>query len=162
MTKIGMALEDLHEAENTLLLDLQRIGERHAADHEVAHVTRDLTRWSAEHVARLAAVGGRFSLDLDSEPASTNPVVAAVRRTGSELTGRRHDPALLLLDDLRKVYGDASRVQVDWEVVAQAAHAVQDKELVTLAEECRAQTQRQVTWAETKLKETAAQALVTP
>ena len=36
------------------------------------------------------------------------------------------------------------------------------QELLRLAEECRAQTLRQVTWAETKLKETAARALVTP
>lgn len=162
MTKIDMALRDLHDAESQLVLDLERMSQRHHADHEVVHVTRDLARWSADHLGRLAEVAPRFDLDLDAEPKHTTPLMGAVREKTSDLMGRHHAPSLMLLDDLRDLYGAAARVQLDWEVLAQAAQALQDSELVELAESCRTQTQRQVTWAETKLKETAAQALVTP
>jgi len=162
MTKMAMALEDLHDAENDLVVDLERMGEKHHSDHEVVHVTRDLARWSADHVRRIAEIAPRYGADLEADPRHTNDLMGVVRKKGAELMGRRHGPALMLLDDLRDLYGDASRVQLDWEVLAQAAQALQDKQLVQLAESCRAQTQRQVTWAETKLKESAAQALVTP
>lgn len=162
MTKIDMALRDLHDAESQLVLDLERMGQRHHADHEVVHVTRDLAGWSTDHLGRLAQIAHRFDLDLDAEPKHTTAVMGTVREKASDLMGRHHAPALMLLDDLRDLYGAAARVQLDWEVLAQAAQALQDAELVELAESCRTQTQRQVTWAETKLKETAAQALVTP
>ena len=162
MTKVDMALRDLHDAEAQLVLDLERMGQRHHADHEVVHVTRDLARWSEDHLARLAEVAPRYGAQLDAETRHTHGLMATAREKASDLMGRHHEPALMLLDDLRDLYGSASRVQLDWEVLAQAAQALQDKELVELAESCRAQTQRQVTWAETKLKETAAQALVTP
>ncbi|HEX2894385.1 MAG TPA: hypothetical protein VHO29_10330 [Marmoricola sp.] len=161
-TGVDLVLEDLHDAENQLHLDLERIGERHAADHEVFHVTRDLARWSAQHVARLAEEGKRFGLDLDPTAASTNTVAAGVRRRTSTLAGRRHAPALMLIDDLRQIYGDASLLQLDWVLLGQVAKAVHDQRLTELAESCRAETERQVTWAQAKLKEAAPQALVTP
>jgi hypothetical protein len=162
MTKLDMAMSDLHDAESQLVLDLERMGERHHADHEVVHITRDLARWSTEHLARLAGIAPKYGLELSADSPHTNELMAAVREKTSDLMGRRHAPALMLLDDLRDLYGAASRVQLDWEVLAQAAQALEDTELVELAESCRTQSQRQVTWAETKLKETAAQALVTP
>lgn len=162
MTRIAMALEDLHDAEQDLVLALERMGERHHADHEVVHVTRDLRRWSVDHLARIAGVARRFGAELDAEPKHTSDLAAAARRKTSDLLGRHHDVVLTLIDDLRDLYGAAARVQLDWEVLAQAAQALKDAELVELAEECRAQTVRQVTWAEGSLKEHAAQALVTP
>jgi len=159
---VDLVLEDLHGAENQLHLDLARVGERHSADHEVAHVVVDLARWSARHVARLAEEGTRFGLDLDPRPASTNTVAAGVRRKASLLAGRRHAPAVMLVDDLRQIYGDACLVQLDWTLLEQVAKAVRDTRLLELSSSCRAETARQVTWAESKLKESAVQALVTP
>ena len=66
MTKIAMALQDLHDAEQDLVLSLERMGERHHADHEVVHVTRDLARWSVDHIARIAPVAARYDLDLSA------------------------------------------------------------------------------------------------
>ena len=162
MTKVDMVLSDLHDAEQDLILALEQLGEKNHVDHEIAHVTRDLVRWSADHLSVLAEVAPRYGAELDPEARHTRNIAAAARRKTGEVLGRRHDPSLMLLDDLRDLYGSASRVQLDWEVLAQAAQALQDQDLVDRAESCRAQTQRQVTWAETKLKETAAQALVTP
>lgn len=162
MTKIAMALQDLHDAEQDLVLDLERMAEKHHADHGVVHVTRDLVRWSADHIAQIAAVASRYGADLPAQPRHTFDLAAAARRKTGELMGRRHEEALTLIDDLRDLYGAAARVQLDYEVLGQAAQALQDTELVALTERCRAQTQRQVEWAEGALKELAAQALVTP
>lgn len=162
MRGVAVVLADLHAAETHLHLELQRMGERHSADHDVAHVTRDLAAWSAGHVERLASEGRRFDLELGGSPPSTNPLAAGVRRKSSELMGRRHAPAVLLVNDLRQVYGDASLVKLDWELLAQLAKATRDQSLLTMAETCRAETERQLAWAEGKLKESVVQAMATP
>jgi hypothetical protein len=159
---VAVVIEDLHEAEVHLHLELLRIGERHSTDHDVAHVTRDLAAWSAGHVERLAAEGRRFGLELDPAPRSTNPVAAGVRRKSSELIGRRHAPAVLLVNDLRQIYADSSLVHLDWVLLGQIAQGIRDQSLLALAGECGAEVERQVTWAETKLKESVVQAMATP
>jgi hypothetical protein len=159
---LAVVLEDLHASEVDLYLELQRLGERHRADHDVAHVTRDLARWSATHVQRLAAEGRRFGLELGEVPPSTNPLAAGVRRKSSELMGRRHTASVLLVNDLRQLYGQASLVKLDWELLGQLAQASRDSSLVDMVAASVAETERQVTWAESKLKESVVQAMATP
>src|SRR3954463_4370279 len=105
MTKVDMALRDLHDAEAQLVLDLERMGQRHHADHEVVHVTRDLVRWSEDHLERLAGVAPRYGAELGPETRHTHGLVASAREKASDLMGRHHEPALMLLDDLRDLYG---------------------------------------------------------
>lgn len=162
MRGVAVVLQDLHEAEVHLHLELQRIGERHAADHEIAHIVRDLAAWSARHVEKLASEGRRFGVELGAVARSTNPLAAGVRRKGSELMGRRHASAVLLVNDLRQIFGEASLVHLDWVLLGQLAKATRDEALLTLAEECRAESERQLVWAETKLKESVVQAMATP
>jgi hypothetical protein len=104
-------------------------------------------------VEKLALEGRRFGLDLGAAPRSTNPVAAGVRRKSSELIGRRSASAVMLVNDLRQVYGDASLVQLDWELLAELAKGEQDRGLLTLAEHSSADIQRLLTWVETRLKE---------
>lgn len=51
-------------------------------------------------------------------------------------------PELLLLKDLRSVYVDASGVQMDWLLVAQAAQGVRHMRLLKVADECQPETHR--------------------
>ena len=74
---------------------------------------------------------------------------------------RFHEPTLLLLADLRHVHRMAAGVSLDWEVLAQTAQAMKDDELLATAQECHPQTLRQMRWANAKVKETAAQVMVT-
>jgi hypothetical protein len=46
-------------------------------------------------------------------------------------------------------------------VLAQTAQAMKDKELLALTEDCHPQTLRQMRWANAKVKESAAQVMVT-
>ena len=119
--KLDMAIEELHRSENHLVKALLTMSDRHKADHEIFYLGRDLAGWSKEHVAGLARVGRDYDLDLSEEAADDSGVLATVRQKGSELAGRRAEPALLLLADLRHLYRDASGTSLDWEILGQAA-----------------------------------------
>ncbi|QNN53474.1 hypothetical protein [Nocardioides mesophilus] len=163
--KIGMALEELHRSENDLAGALLRMSDRHKVDHEVFYLGRDLAAWSHLHIRELAAAGKDYGVDLDAEPDATADdepgLLASLRQKGSELSGREHDLGVLLLRDLREIHRMAAGVSLDWEVLAQSAQALKDIELLELAERCHPQTLRQLRWANAKLKESAAQVMVT-
>ena len=161
MSKVPMILEQLHHDENHLAADLLRISDRHKADHEVHHVARDIARWSQLHVRELARIGRSYGLDLDDQPADDSPVLAKVRQKGDELMGRHHEASVLLIDDLRQVHKDAAGVSLDWEVLAQTAQALKDRELLDVAKSCHPETLRQMRWANSKIKESSAQVMVT-
>ncbi|WP_198020149.1 molybdopterin-dependent oxidoreductase [Nocardioides sp. J54] len=63
--------------------------------------------------------------------------------------------------DLRHLHRTAAGVSLDWEVLAQTAQAMKDERLLAVAEDCHPQTLRQMRWANAKVKETAAQVMVT-
>ena len=159
--RVGAAIHELHRAENDLAGALLRLADRHEVDHEILHVARDVAGWSQDHVRRLAEAGRGYGLDLDPGPEDDAGLLGRLRQKGSELTGRFHAPGLLLLADLRHLHTTAAGVSLDWDVLAQTALAVQDRELLELAHDCLAQTKRQVAWTEAKVKDTAAQVMVT-
>ena len=159
--RLGLALEELHRSENHLAHQLLAVAERHKADHEIFHVGRDLATWSQDHVRRLATFGDRYGVRLDPEPAGEPALLARVSEAVSDRLGRRSAPALLLLRDLRGLFTHASGVHADWEMVAQVAQSIRDTDLLALAQRCHPQTLRQAKWANSRIKESATQILVT-
>jgi hypothetical protein len=157
--KIGLLLHDLHRRENELARDLLQISERHAADHEIHHLARDLATWCRRHVTALADAAPRYELKLDPEPHTDT--TRRPREKTEDLLARQDDAALLLLHDLRRVYIDASAISLDWELVGQAAQALKDEALLHLVDRCHPDTLRQIRWANAKLKEAGPQALTT-
>jgi len=157
--KLGLALRELHRAEKSLARDLLTVSDRHAAEHEIHHVARDLAAWSREHVHHLAEAGERYGLHLDDSPPEHSGPLASVRRKLSELAGGRPEPGLLLLADLRRLYRKAAGVSLDWELLAQGAQAVKDTDLVELTERCHPRTLRQMTWTNSMLKTLSPQVL---
>jgi hypothetical protein len=158
--KLHLAIEELHRSENHLARALLSLSDRHKADHEVFYVARDIARWSQRHVTELARIGTDYGLDLDPEPEGEPGVLEKVQQATSDLLGRRPEPGLLLLADLRHVHRKAAGVSLDWELLAQAAQGARKRELLELAERCHPDTLRQMRWANAKLKESATQALV--
>ena len=159
--KVAAAIEELHRVEDDLAGELLGLSDRHKVDHEVFHVARDIARWSQEHVRRLSAAGVAYGLDLDPDPQDEATLLARLKQRGSELTGRFHEPGLLLLADLRHLHRTAAGASLDWEVLAQTAQSMKDTDLLEVAQQCHPQTLRQMRWANAKVKETAAQVLVT-
>lgn len=155
--KLGLVLSELHRAEKALVRDLLEVAERHRVEHEVHYVARDLAGWSRAHVDRLARVGERYGLTLDRDVLRTP--LAPLRTKLSELTGRRAEPGVLLLADLRRLHRAAAGVSLDWELLAQGAQAVKDTELLELAQDCHPRTLRQLTWTNAMLKTLSPQVL---
>lgn len=153
--RLATALRDLHRDETGLAAALLQVADRHPADPELHHGGRDLARWSHQHVADLAGTGRRYGLDLGAAPAED----------GAQLglpPDDEGDPGLLLLADLRDLHRRTAGVALDWEIVAQAAQALRDRELLTLAQASSAQTQRQLAWSKALLKASAAQIMTSP
>jgi len=158
--KFGLVLGEMHRSENDLAHHLLTISERHKVDHEIYHLARDLARWSQQHVRDIAEIAKNYGQDLDPEPRGEMGLMETIREKGSEMVGRRPETGLLLLRDLRELYLKACGVSADWELLAQAAQGMKDKNLLGLAEKCHPQTIRQMKWANGKLKESATQVLV--
>ena len=159
--KVGAAIEELHRSENDLAGALLNLSDQAKADHEIFYVARDIARWSQEHVRELSRVGRDYGLDLDPSPEDETTLVARMKQKGAEVLGHHHEPVLILVADLRHVHLMAAGVSLDWEVLAQTAQAMQDTELLAVAEDCHPETLRQMRWANAKVKETSAQAMVT-
>jgi hypothetical protein len=158
---IGVTISELADAEEQLFEGLLELGERHKSDHDVYHLTRTLARWSQAHLAALEPLAERYGGDVDGdeiERESGGPLAAA-REQGAERLGRRPEPGLLLLRDLRDLYLRATRASVGWTVLGQAAQAAKDRRLLECVSLCHPETLRTMRWTLTKLKETSPQAL---
>lgn len=158
--KFDLVLEELHRSEHDLGRLLLHASDRHASDHEVHHVARELATWSRRHLREIAEVGTEFGLDLDPEPALESGPVEALQQAVARRTGRRSAPALLLLTDLREIDVEAAGVSVDWELLAQAAQGVKRRDLLALTKRCHPDTLRQMRWANAMLKASSTQVLV--
>jgi hypothetical protein len=160
--KVGIAIEEVASAESDLADELVAVGARHKADHDVFHVTKTLATMEHGHIGALASHAERYGASVDAEredePAPPGRL-REVAEKGAELTGRRPEPALLLLRDLRKVYLLASEASIDWVMLAQGAQAVKDAELLDTVGTCHEETLRTVKWATYRIKTAAPQAL---
>jgi hypothetical protein len=160
MNPVALVVEDLHEGEHDMVERLRRAAHQHATDYDVQHGATHLSHWSEDHVRRLAETGKRFGLDLSPTVDGTGEgVIDQLLEKTAKALGRRPEPALLLLRDLRELHVSATRNQVNWEMLAQAAKALRDTELLELAQSCQARTVRQTHWTTTLLKELSPQAL---
>ncbi|GAA2502887.1 hypothetical protein [Streptomyces longisporus] len=160
MNGIGLILRALHHGERHLAKELTTVAERHRTDHEIHHIATDLARWSTAHARRLADAGRDHDLNLSEPPQepSSGPL-SALREKAAEALGHRPEPGLLLLRDLRDLHVDAARNSLYWEMLAQAAQATKDEDLLSLAAACHPQTLRQMRWTNTMIKELSPQIL---
>lgn len=161
MNKLGIAIERLQAAELDLADELRRIGERHAVEHDVHHLAHALAKQCEGHVQLLRPFADKYGAPRDREPDEGGPwsdVLATIRHKASELIGRQ-PTGLVLLNDLRHLFLAAQDVGIIWVMVAQAAQAVRDKELLELCTQCHGDTKAQMHWLLTRIKESAPQAL---
>ncbi len=135
------------------------MADRHKVDHEIYHVARDISRWSQLHVHELTEIGRRYGLKLKDDPEEDSGLLSTVRGKVSELAGRRPEPGLLLLADLRHLHRVAAGVSLDWELLGQGAQAAKDAELLALTKRCHPQSLRQMRWTNAMLKVLSPQVL---
>ena len=145
-TYLGLA----DHSEQTLAEAFRAVAEGHAAEADVFHTCHLLAGWSDGHRERLAPVVERYGEDDVEEPE---------RLHGDGLAGVRSG-AVGLLRDLQDLHVLASLVQTTWTVVAQGAQGVRDRELLSIATDANAETSRQLSWLNTRMKAAAPQALI--
>lgn len=156
--RLALALRELHRSESKLARALDAIAARHHADHEIHYTSADLAVWSREHVALIADVGAGYGVHVSRRP-RTRAVAPPAQAWLADRLGRRPEPALVLLADLRRAHRIAAGVSVDWELLGQAAQAAKDDRLLAVTQRCHPQSLRQMRWANAMLKELAPQTL---
>lgn len=145
-TYLGLA----DHSERTLAEAFRAVADGHAAEADVFHTCHLLAGWSEGHRERLAPVVERYGEDDVEEPERLHADGLAGVRSG----------AVGLLRDLQDLHVMASLVQTTWTVVVQAAQGVRDRELLAIATDANAETSRQLTWLNTRMKAAAPQALI--
>ncbi|MFJ4126527.1 hypothetical protein ACIP3U_35140 [[Kitasatospora] papulosa] len=160
MNGINLTLRALHHGERQLAKELIVIAERHATEHEINHVIKDLVGWSNEHCLRLAETAAHYGMDLDRpSQKSASGLSATIREKVAQATGHQPEPGLLLLLDLRQLHLGAAGNSLYWEMLAQAGQAAKDTRLLHLAASCHPQTLRQMRWTNTMIKNLSPQLL---
>jgi hypothetical protein len=144
----------VHRAEQTLADSLRTVGHGHAKHPDVLFICQSLAEMSDDHVRRLAPIVARYGeqrhgADVD-EPDRLHADGLAEVRSGP----------VGLLRDLQDLHVLGTLVQTTWTVVRQAAQGLRDGELIELCDHASAQTSRQLSWLNTRMKAAAPQALI--
>jgi hypothetical protein len=160
MSRLAIAIRDVHHAETNLHDELLALGDRHKAEHDVYHLTRTLARFAAANVAALARHGARYGTDPDTEaPDGSSSIMPGVREKTSDVLGRQPQAGIPLLHDIRTLYLVACETSINWVILGQGAQGARDQDLLAVVSSCHPQTLRTVRWAATKLKESSPQLL---
>lgn len=145
-TYIGLA----DQSEKTLADSFRAIARGHARAADVFHTCHMLAQWCDEHREALAPIVERYGEAGVDEPERLHAAGLAETRAGE----------IGLLRDLQDLHVLASLVQTTWTVIAQGAQGLRDSELLEVASTANAQTSRQLSWLNTRMKTTAPQALI--
>lgn len=144
-----IALAD--RSEKTLAESFRAVANGHAREADIFHTCYMLAQWSDSHREQLAPAIERYGEDDSvSEPE---------RLHADGLDGVRSGP-VGLLRDLQDLHVLADLVQTTWTVVSQGAQGLRDHDLLAIATTANAETSRQLSWLNTRMKAAAPQALI--
>ena len=146
-TYIGLA----DHSEQTLADSFRAVAEGHAHVADVFHTCRMLAGWSEANREALAPIVERYGEAVDVDEPERLHAAGLAETRGGEIG---------LLRDLQDLHVLATLVQTTWTVIAQGAQGLRDRELLETATECNAETSRQLTWLNTRMKMAAPQALI--
>jgi hypothetical protein len=160
--KLDKAITDVQGAETHLAKQLRVIGERHAVEHDLYHLGHTLAKQCADHLEQLAPFADRYgATPRDDRPPESPGLLETFRHKSAELLGRSETSGLLLLRDLRNLYLSAQEAEIAWVILAQAAKAIRDGELVQTVSVCHEEAEARGKWLRTRIKESAPQVFAT-
>ena len=148
--KLPVYVGMLQQAERELAASFRTVADGHGDEPDVRATCTLLAEQCDEHVDALGPIVDRYGSQPDDEPERLHAVALPEPRTGP----------LALLRDLQDVHLLASFVDMTWTLVGQAAAALHDHDLQQVIAEREAETQVQVAWLTTRMKQAAPQALV--
>lgn len=141
----------LHRAELALAASFRQVADGHGAEPDVHQLCHTLAAQCDAHAASLRPVIDRYGeADDDGEPERLHAEALSSTRSGP----------LGLIRDLQDVYVLAAFVDVTWTMVRQAGQGLRDEDLLGVVADAAAQTELQMSWLLTRMKQAAPQALV--
>ena len=140
----------LHQTELDLADGYRRVGEAHAQEADVYHLTHTLAKQCETHAERLKPFVDRYGEEQPEEPEQLYHEFFDETRSGS----------LGLLRDMQDLYLVASACDIAWTMVGQAAQGARDTELLGVVNACEGETYNQLKWLRTRMKQAAPQALL--
>lgn len=142
-----------HRSELTLAESLRAVGHGHAAQPDVFHMCETLAEMSDSHVDALSDVLRRYDQESGDDAREPDRLHAAG-------LAEVRDGQIGLLRDLQDLHLLATLAQTTWTVLAQGAQGLRDRALLDVATVSNAETSRQLSWLNTRMKAAAPQALV--
>lgn len=139
-----------HAASKTLADSFRQVADGHADEPDVHLACHRLAQWCDRHVEKLMPIAERYGEQQEEEP----------ERLHAEGLAETREGGVGLLRDLQDLFVLASFVQVTWTVLGQAAQGRRDRELLAVVASCDAETEQQLLWLKTRIKQAAPQALI--
>ena len=141
----------LHRSETELAKAFREVGERHQDEPDVLVTCRNLAKKSEAHAAALKPFADKYGEDAsEHEPEKLHSDLFKGPRKGS----------LGLLRDLHDLYLMTCEADMCWTVIAQAAQGLRDTKLLETVHESEVETQVQMQWLKTRIKQAAPQTLI--
>jgi hypothetical protein len=160
--KLGQYIEKLYDSLTELAGEYRKLGERHAAEQDVFHLSHALAKECEAQAAALASHAKTHAGDVPEAAGEGRgeSLLSSLRRATSAMVGHSPASGLLLLRDLRQLHLAIEEAAMLWLIVSQGAHAARDRELLDLAQKSREEITHQLMWVSSRIKETAPQALL--
>lgn len=147
---VGNYLGLLQASEEQLANAFLTVAEHHQDEPDIGGVCHLQASWSREHLEKLKPLTEKYNEQRNEEPERLHQALFEGTRTGS----------LALLRDLHDVWLLANEVHLCWLVLDQAAKALHDEQLEGVCLTCDKQTQRQLAFLLTRIKQSAPQTLI--
>ncbi|HEY9672685.1 MAG TPA: hypothetical protein V6D11_14665 [Waterburya sp.] len=147
---VGNYLGILHRSEQDLADAFKTIADHHGEEPDVYNMCKLLASWSEEHVKDIKRLVDHYSEEKSDEPDRLKQSLFEQPRTGS----------LALVRDLHDLWLLANEIHLCYIILLQAARALRDLEMEKICQQFDEQTDRQILWLLTRIKQAAPQALV--
>jgi hypothetical protein len=143
-------LDLVHRAELALANAYREVADAHGDEPDIKSLCHKLASECDRHAAKLKPFVDRYSEEAPEKP----------ERLHSDLFGGTREGGLGLLRDLHDLYLMATEVDISWIVIKQAAQGARDRDLIQTVNDCDKETEIQLRWLETRIKQAAPEALL--
>jgi len=149
--KLPVYIGLLDEAEATLASSFRVVADGYGEEPDVHFILQTFAKKCDAHREALKPVIQRYGEDVEGEEEH--------RLTADGIRKVRSGPLGLMLD-LQDLYVLVNHIDVTWMMVGQAAQGDQDKELQGVVKDCEGDSQLEIRWLQTRMKQAAPQALL--
>lgn len=149
--KLPVYLGLLCAAEETLGKSFRVVSEGHGGEPDVHFLLQTLAQQCDAHREALSPIIERYGSAVEGDEEH--------RLTQDGVTEVRSGPLALLLD-LQDLYVLVNHIDVTWMMVKQAAQGARDQELLKAVISCEQDSELQIRWLKTRMKQAAPQALL--